>query len=241
MDAERYVDQIIPQQRHEGQLWEDLAHDSRSVSPDHLENELKTLDKILILGGARQQEAREMHETVIAQLARMSAEKSRKPLLEAPTWGRERMPALQNQFDQAVQKGDAQGLQELEKLRGQFKTMAGNDSAMAMSARDYLNNLVPKAQKQIQATLAAADSAAAANKEYDTAVRHYNQAVAAGDPERLRSGALTEFRQIVSFGGVRASEAAHYVNVLIPQAVKAAQNARKDAGLSASQADSATE
>ena len=106
-----------------------------------------------------------------------------------------------------------------------------------MDARDYLNNLVPGAEKRIQKDLANADSDAAANAEYESAVTHYNEAVAAQDQNLLRSRALTEFRQIVSFGGVRASEAAQYVNVLIPQSLKSPVGDRKYVGVSASEPD----
>ena len=87
-DAERYVDETIPQRRYEDLLWSDLQQYARSLSPDHLENELKTLDKILILGGSRQQQANRVRQALIAQLAEASAMKNRKPLAAVPDWGR---------------------------------------------------------------------------------------------------------------------------------------------------------
>jgi serine/threonine protein kinase len=240
-EAEHYVDRIIPQRRHYDQLWADLQQDSRSVSPDHFENELRTLDKILILGGTRQQEARQLRERRVVQLVEANARRSRRPLDLASAADRTRFAGLQDEFDQAVQQGDAEALQQLQNLRPQLRSLARGESLLSIDARDYLNNLVPRAQRQIQDNLAAADSDAAADTEYESAVKHYNQALAAGDHAQLRSGPLTEFRQIVSFGGVRASEAAEYVNVLIPQALKDSPPAHKYAGLSAQQSDPANQ
>jgi hypothetical protein len=219
-DAERYVDETIPQRRFEDLLWSDLQQYARSLSPDHLENELKTLDKILILGGSRQQQANRVRQALIAQLAEANAMKNRRPLAAVPDWGRDRIASLRDQFDLAVQQGDAEALPQLQNLRPQFKALTGGEGLLDMDARDYLNDLIPKAEKQIQANLAKADSDAAADREYEAAVKHFDLAVASQDRDLLRSQALVEFRQIVSFGGVRASEAAQYVNVLIPQALK---------------------
>ena len=219
-DAERYADEIIPLRRYEDLLWADLQQYARSLSADHVENELKTIDKILILGSARQQQANRVRQALIAQLAEASAMKNRKPLPAVPDWSRSRITSLRDQFDLAVQQGNAEALSQLEKLRPQFKALTGGEGVLDLDARDYLSDLIPKAEKQIQANLAKADSDAAADREYEAAVKHFDQAVAAQDRDRLRSQSLAEFRQIVSFGGARASEAAQYVNVLIPQALK---------------------
>jgi serine/threonine protein kinase len=219
-DAERYVDETIPQRRYEDLLWSDLQQYSRSLSLDHLENEVKTLDKLLILGGSRQQQANRVRQALIAQLAEANAMKNRRPLATVPDWGRDRIASLQDQFDSAVRQGDVEALPQLQNLRPQFKALTGAEGVLDMDARDYLNDLIPKAEKQIQANLAKGDSDSAADREYEAAVKHFDRAVAAQDRGLLRSQALVEFRQIVSFGGVRASEAAQYVNVLIPQALK---------------------
>jgi hypothetical protein len=121
----------------------------------------------------------------------------------------------------------------------QFKSLTGREGLLALDARDYLNNLVPRAEKQIQTNLATADSHAAANAEYETLVRRYDQEVAAQDLTVLRSRTLVEFRQIVSSGGLRASEAAQYVNILIPQALKGRAGEGKYYGLSQAQPDAA--
>ena len=219
-DAERYADEIIPQRRYEDLLWSNLQQYARSLSADHVENELKTVDKIVILGSARQQQANRVRQALVAQLAEAGAMKNRKPLPAVPDWSRSRIASLRDQFDLAVQQGNADALSQLEKLRPQFKALTGGEGILDLDARDYLSDLIPKAEKQIQANLAKADSDAAADREYEAAVKHFDQAVATQDRDLLRSQSLAEFRQIVSFGGARASEAAQYVNVLIPQALK---------------------
>ena len=101
-----------------------------------------------------------------------------------------------------MQQGNADALSQLEKLRPQFKALTGGEGILDLDARDYLSDLIPKAEKQIQANLAKADSDAAADREYEAAVKHFDQAVAAQDRDLLRSQSLAEFRQI---GSVRWS------------------------------------
>ena len=168
-DAERYVDQIIPQRRQEELLWADLQQSSRSVSPDHFAIEVKTLDKLLILGSDRQQEARQLRGALIARLAQANATKSRKPLPAVSVSDRGLFAELQNRFDRAVRQGNVEALQQLHSLRPQFKALTRREGLLGMDARDYLSNLIPKAEKQIQANLAKADADAAANAEYETA------------------------------------------------------------------------
>ena len=115
---------------------------------------MKTLDKILILGGSRQRQANRVRQALIAQLAEANALKNRKPLATVPDWGRARIASLRDQFDLAVQQGDAEALPQLQNLRPQFKALTGGEGVLDMDARDYLNDLVPKAEKQIQANLA---------------------------------------------------------------------------------------
>lgn len=92
---------------------------------------------------------------------------------------------------------------------------------MAINARDIQNNLLPKAQKEIEDRLASAESAAAANAAYEASMKHFDRAVATQNTAVLRSHVLPEFQQIVAAGGPRAPEAARYVNILIPAALKA--------------------
>jgi hypothetical protein len=89
-----------------------------------------------------------------------------------------------------------------------------------MDARDYLNSVIPKTQKQIEDNLAATASELSANAEYERAVKDYARAVATQNAGLLRGRVLASFQQIAEAGGIRAKEAERYVHVLIPAALK---------------------
>src|SRR5437588_1242405 len=59
-DAAHYVDQVIPERRRDEQLWAGALLESTSQEPDHLLQEVKTLDELLAAGGTHEQEARQM-------------------------------------------------------------------------------------------------------------------------------------------------------------------------------------
>src|SRR5437016_12874621 len=116
-------------------------------------------------------------------------------------------------------KGDATALEGLQALRPQFKALADAGGPLGMDARDYLNSVIPKAQKQIEDNLAAA-SESSANAAYEGAVKEYDRAVATQNMGMLRGRVLAAFQQIAQSGGIRAKEAARYVHALIPAALK---------------------
>jgi hypothetical protein len=127
---------------------------------------------------------------------------------------------LENQFAQAVQQGNAQALEQLQQLRQKFLAIQSGSSPLVGNTRDYVNILVPRAQKQIEDRLASAEASATANAEYEKAVKDYDQAVAAQNINLLRSRVLREFQQIAQSGGPRAPEASQYASILIPAALK---------------------
>jgi serine/threonine protein kinase len=221
-DAERYVDQVIPQQRHQNELWSQAQAESSSNEPGHLMNAAKTLDQLLAGGGVHEQDARQMRDSVMKQFARNNARRNHEPLPAASNAEESKFSQLEDQFVECVQRGDAQALEQLQKLKPQFKTIAEGRGPLAIDARDYQNNLIPKAQKEIEDRLASAESAAAANAVYDAAIKHFDRAVATQNTAMLRSHVLPEFQQIVQSGGPRAPEATRYVSILIPSALKEA-------------------
>ena len=220
-DAERYVDQVIPRQRRQEELWAQIQTESSSNEPGHLINEVKTLDQLLAGGGVHEQDARQMRDAVMMQFARNNARRSREPLPVVSSADESRFAQLEDQFLACIQRGDAQALEQLQSLRPQFKAIAEGRGPLAANARDAQNNLVPKAQKEIEDRLASAESAAAANAAYEAAMKHFDRAVATQNTAVLRSHVLPEFQQIVAAGGPRTPEAARYVNILIPAALKA--------------------
>jgi hypothetical protein len=219
-DAERYVDQLIPQQRHQDQLWSEAQLEANSTEPGHLVNEVKTLNQLLAEGFVHEQDARQMRDAVMIQFARGNAQRNHTPLPVASNADQAKFSQLEDQFIELVQQGNAQALQQLQMLRPQFKTIADTNGLLTINARDFQNNLIPKAQQGIEDRLAKAESAAAANAAYEAAVMHYDRAAATQNTNTLRSRVLPEFRQIVGSGGPRAPEAARYVNTLIPEAIK---------------------
>jgi tetratricopeptide (TPR) repeat protein/predicted Ser/Thr protein kinase len=220
-DAERYVDQVIPQERRQEELWAQIQTESNSNETGHLINEVKTLDQLLAGGGVHEQDARQLRDAVMIQFARNNARRNHEALPVVSSADESRFSQLEDQFVACVQRGDAQALEQLQNLRPQFKSIAEGRGPMAINARDIQNNLLPKAQKEIEDRLANAESAGAANGAYEAAMKHFDRAVATQNTAVLHSHVLPEFQQIVAAGGPRAPEAARYVNILIPAALKA--------------------
>ncbi len=219
-DAARYVDQVIPQRRHDDQLWAEAQLQSTSTEPGHLMKEVKSLDELLVAGGPHEQQARQTRDALLAQIFRGNARRNRLGAPSASPGEAAQIAQLKNQFSDLVQKGDASALEPLQQLRPKFKSIADTEGPQAQDARDYLNNLIPKAQKQIEDTLAAAEAESSANAAYQSAVKNYDRAVAAQNTAMLRDQVLPSFAQIAQSGGLRAQEAQQYVDVLIPAALK---------------------
>ena len=220
VDAERYVDEVIPQRRQELQLWSEAQVESTSVERGHLLKEVKLLDEVLAEGGPHEQQARQMRNTVIRQIVRDNA---RRNGVVEPTLSEgyeSQLAQLESQFGTLAVKGDITALEGLQELRPKFKALADAGGPLAMDARDYLNSIIPRTQKQIEDNLAAAASESSANAAYEGAVKEYDRAVAAQNTAMLRGRVLAAFQQIAQSGGIRAKEAERYIHVLIPTALK---------------------
>ena len=219
-DAERYIDQVIPQRRQEQQLWAEAQMESSSAERGHVLKEIKLLDEVLAAGGAHEQQARQMRNAAIRLIVR---ENARRNGMVDPTLSEgyeTQLAQLETEFSNLAIKGDAAALEGLQELRSKFKALADAGGPLAMDARDYLNSVIPKAQKQIEDNLAAAASDLSANTDYERAVKDYERAVATQNTSLLRGRVLAGFQQIAQSGGLRANEAEHYVHVLIPAALK---------------------
>jgi hypothetical protein len=219
-DAERYIDQVIPQRRLEQQLWAEAQVESSSAERGHVLKEIKLLDEVLAEGGAHEQQARQSRNTAIRQIVR---ENARRNGMVDPTLSEgyeTQLAQLETQFSNLAIKGDAAALEGLQELRPKFKALADAGGPLAMDARDYLTSVIPKAQKQIEDNLAAAAADLSANTDYERAVKDYQRAVATQNMGLLRGRVLAGFQQIAQSGGLRAKEAEHYVHVLIPAALK---------------------
>jgi eukaryotic-like serine/threonine-protein kinase len=220
VDAERYVDEVIPQRRQELQLWSEAQVESSSAERGHLLKEVKLLDEVLAEGGPHQQQARQKRNTAIRQIMR---ENARRNGVVEPTLSEgyeAQLAQLETEFSNLAIKGDAAALEGLQELRPKFKALADAGGPLAMDARDYLNNVIPRTQKQIEDSLAAVASESSANAAYEGAVKEYDRAVATQNVSMLRGRVLAAFQQIAQGGGIRAKEAARYVHVMIPAALK---------------------
>ena len=219
-DAERYVDQVIPQRRLEQHLWAEAQMQSASVERGHLLKQIKALDEVMAEGGPHEQQARQMRDAVIRQIVRDNARRSGQVDPTLSQGYETQLAGLETQLVNLALKGDAAALEGLQELRPKFKALADAGGPLAMDARDYLNSVIPKTQKQIQDNLAATASELSANAEYEHAVKDYARAVATQNPGLLRGRVLAVFQQIAESGGIRAKEAERYTHVLIPAALK---------------------
>ena len=223
VEAERYVDEVIPQRRQELQLWSEAQVESSSVERGHLLKEVKVLDEVLAEGGPHEQQARQMRNGVIRKIVRDNARRSGAVEPTLSEGYETQLSQLETQFGNIVVKGDATALEGLQGLRPQFKALADAGGPLAMDARDYLNSVIPKAQKQIEDNLAAAASESSANAAYEGAVKEYDRAVATQNMAMLRGRVFAAFQQIAQSGGIRAKEAERYIHVLIPAALRKAE------------------
>jgi len=219
-DAAQYVDQVIPERRRGEQLWAAALFESTSQAPGHLLQEVKTLDELLAAGGIHKREARQMRDTAISQVILGDARRNSRPAPGASDADQRQMTQLKNHFDDLVQEGDADALEQLQQLQSEFKPLAEGPEPLATDARDYLNGVIPMAQKHIEESLAAAESNSSANAAYTSAVKQYDRAVATQNAVMLRGQVLPAFQELAQSGTVRAKEADRYVNVLIPAALK---------------------
>jgi eukaryotic-like serine/threonine-protein kinase len=219
-DAERYVDQLIPQRRLEQQLWTEARMQASSVERGHVLKEIKALDEVMAAGGAHEQEARQMRDAALRQIVRQNARRNGTVDPTLSPGYETHLAQLESEFANLATKGDAAALEGLRELRTEFKDLADAGGPLAMDPRDYLNNLIPKAQKQIEDNLAAEASDLSANAEYERAVKDYDRAVATQNAALLHGRVLSTFQQIADSGGIRAKEAERYVHVLIPAALK---------------------
>jgi serine/threonine protein kinase/tetratricopeptide (TPR) repeat protein len=218
-EAARYVDQVIPERRQEEQLWAAAQLQSSSQDPGHFLTAIKALDDVLAAGGRHEQGARQKRDALMTNMIRGDAERNGMRTPVGPDADQWQVTQLKNHFDDLVQKGNAAALEELQQLRSKFKSLAEAQGPLASDARDYLNNVIPKAQGHIEDRLAVAESNSSPNTAYMDAVKEYDRAVATQNASMLRYKVLPLFREIAQSGGVRAKEAQRYAGVLIPAAL----------------------
>ena len=219
-DAAKYVDEIIPKRRQGEQLWTRAQQEAGLTGPQHRSNEVKILDQVLASEGVHQQEARQKRDSLLAQFTRENRRKNNSQDSVESASEQTQFHRLQDAVDQAVALGDAKALEQLQEIRPRFKTVADGGGPRVPDARDYMNNIIPRAQKGIEAKLANAEADLLSNEKFRDAVKEFDQAVAAQNAGLLRTQIQSEFRLIASTSGPRILEAERYLNVLIPEALK---------------------
>lgn len=219
-EAAQYVDEIIPERKKEEQIWSDQQHESDITGPEHRFNEVKLLDQIMAIGGVHREQARRRRDTLMSQFARNDLRKNNAPGSEQAGSQEAKLRPLKDAFDLAMAHKDAKALQQLQTLRPQFKSIVDAGGPQIFDARDYLNNLLPKAQEAIEERLAIEETNAAPNAEYRDAMKQFDQAVATQDAKALRTRVQPEFEKIMNWSGPRAEEARRYVSEFIPAALR---------------------
>jgi predicted Ser/Thr protein kinase len=220
-DAERYLNDVIPARRQEDQLWVQAQQTWQSQQPGRARKTIALLDQIMEGGGLRVQQAQEWRTVLFQWIAKNEAKSQNKPQpIAAAAEERMRFSLLEDQFRTAIQRADSAGQEQLRGLRPQFRALADAGGPFALEAKDYLNNVVPNAVKQIDSHLANASAAATDAAQFNDAVEHFKQAVAASDANALRRKVLPEFQALAQGTGPNAVESSRYVNSLIPAALR---------------------
>jgi serine/threonine protein kinase/tetratricopeptide (TPR) repeat protein len=219
-DAAKYVDEVIPERRKEEQLWARAQQESGLTGHEHRINEVKILDQVLASGGVHQQGARQRRDSLFSQFTRESLRRNNSQDSVVSASEQAQFPRLEDAVDQAVTQGDAKALQQLQEFRPRFKSFVDGGGPFLLDARDYLNNILPKAQNVIEAKLANAEADTLSNAKFRDAVKQFGQAVATQNIRMLRSEIQPEFQVIANTGGPRTKEAERYLEVLIPAALK---------------------
>jgi TonB family protein len=221
-DAQQQLEEVLPRRREEERLFTEAQQEARKNDAASLNRALKLLDLVTGSDGPRRSQAERLQATLRDKLVALEGKDRQLQQASAESAARTRFSQLEEQFRQAEQRGDDSTRQQLRDLLPQFRSIADTGGPFSSSARNYADNLVPAALKDMDAKAAklASDTADAAH--FNDAVSHYRAAVDSHDATALRSNVLTEFQAIAAAGGPRASEAGRYVSSLIPAAIREA-------------------
>ena len=217
--------------RKETELWNEGI---RQYTQSHLDRAEKVFQQILQLpeGGRRKADAQRYIDEVIpsrknaARLpievqANTNAQEHDQQLEQKQALAmadRAKLARLVVQFQQAQQRGDEAAVQQLRDLQGQFRAMVEANGPLSSDARNYAEELIPAAIRDVDAKQAKAMAEAAELTRFSEAVGHFNQAVAAKDANALQTSVLQEFQHIAQGNGPKAGDAHQYVVMTIPAA-----------------------
>ncbi|MGB2887843.1 MAG: serine/threonine-protein kinase [Candidatus Acidiferrales bacterium] len=220
-DAERYLNDVIPARRQEDQLWAQAQQTWQSQQPGRARKAIALLDQIMEGSGPRVQQAQQWRTVLFQWVAKNEAKAQNKPQpIAAAAEERMRFSLLEDQFRAGTQRGDSTGEEQLRGLRPQFRAIADGGGPFATEAKDYINNVIPNAIKQMENHMANASAAVTDAAQFNDAVEHFKKAVAASDAKALRKQVLPEFQALAQGTGPNAAESSRYVNSLIPGALR---------------------
>jgi TonB family protein len=219
--------------RKETALW---SEGIRQYSQNHLDRAEKAFQQILLLpeGGRRRADAQRYIDEIIpsrknaARLASQvqentNAQEHDRQLEQKQalaTAERAKLARLAVQFQQAQQRGDEAAVQQLRDVQAQFRAMAEANGPLAADARNYAEDLIPAAIRDVHARQTKANVETAELTRFSEAVGHFNQAVATKDTNALKTSVLAEFQHIAQANESKSGEARQYVAMTIPTAIR---------------------
>jgi TonB family protein len=221
-DARQQLEEVLPRRREEERLFAEAQQAARKGDPASFNQALKLLDAVIGANGPRRNQAQQLEAALRDKLNALDAKNRLGQQAIAEAAERARFSQLEEQFRQAQQRSDDSARQQLRDLLSQFRSIADTGGSSRDSARNYVDNLIPAALKDVEANAAKRNSDTADAARFNDAVSHYRRAVDAHDAAALRSMVLPEFQGIAAAGGPRAAEASHYASSLIPAAVREA-------------------
>ncbi len=219
--------------RKEGELWN---AGTKQYTQNHLDRAEKMFQQILQLpeGGRRKADAQRYIDELIPSRkaaprlasqaqANTNAQEHDQQLERKEGLAmadRAKLAQLSAEFRQAQQRADEAALQQLRDLQAQFRAMAEANGPLAADARNYAEDQIPAAIRDVDAKQIKASAETAELTRFSEAVGHFNQAVAAKDANSLKTSVLPEFQHIAQGNGSKAGEAHQYVVMTIPAAIR---------------------
>lgn len=250
-DAQRYLSELIPARKQEEKNIAEAKGLANSTDPAKLQTAKGLLDSVVNAGGPRKSEAEDLRTKVQAKLDQLGKDaliagslsagrdairreqytvaRQRADDIQAQggdatalrneinTAEQNRLRDLEGQVDRARQ---AKNIDTLQKLRGDFSRFA--EASGNTTAKDFADNRIPAAIKDIEEAKAREDVASAArseDEELSKAEAAYTRAVNAKDKPTLRGGVTAAFENIAQKGGRHAGTARDYISNKIPAVI----------------------
>jgi eukaryotic-like serine/threonine-protein kinase len=188
-DAQKYLNNVIPQRKKEETLFAQAQRDSQKGDLNSIKDADDVLPQVIQIGGPRKSEAEQLRQSVQGRLATLAQQQQQQ--------------LQQQQRDQQIADLRAGALRDL--ALGDFSAARQKMAQMKQAGADTtsLSAEIDKAE--------AAEQAQQYEANYQKAVQKYKQALAANDKNGM-SAARDSFLSIVQGNGARANDARTYVS-----------------------------